>query len=208
MTSRTARSLALAAGLVILVAACGGASPTQAPVTQAPVTQAPVTQATQPASSDGGVPTFALPSFHGDVDLEKMIPAEIGGTAVSVQSMTGTEFMGTGNEQFTAVLGTLGKQPSDLSVAFGFNTQISVIAFQVNGTPGDAILEAFKNATADVGTLTDATYGGKSVKKVTPTDTSEDVSYVYTTQDVVFVVSGIGDALTDALLNETFQKLP
>jgi hypothetical protein len=208
MTSRTARSLALAAGLVILVAACGGASPTQAPVTQAPVTQAPVTQATQPAGSDGGVPTFALPSFHGDVDLEKMIPAEIGGTAVSVQSMTGTEFMGTGNEQFTAVLGTLGKQPSDLSVAFGFNTQISVIAFQVNGTPGDAILEAFKNATADVGTLTDATYGGKSVKKVTPTDTSEDVSYVYTTQDVVFVVSGIGDALTDALLNETFQKLP
>lgn len=207
MTSRTARSLALAAGLVILVAACGGASPTQAPVTQAPVTQAPVTQATQPAGSEG-VPSFALPSFHGDVDLEKMIPAEIGGEAVSVQSMTGTQFMGTGNEQFTAVLGTLGKQPSDLSVAFGFNTQISVIAFQVNGTPGDAILEAFKNATADVGTLTDATYGGKSVKKVTPTDTTEDISYVYTTQDVVFVVSGIGDALTDALLDETFQKLP
>ena len=208
MTSRTARLLTLAAGLVILVAACGGSSPTQAPATQTPATQTPATQvpATQPAGSGGGIPTFALPSFHGNVDLEKMIPAEIGGVAVVTQSMTGDVFLGTANNEFTAVLSGLGKQPSDLSVAFGFNANISVIAFQINGTPGSAILEAFKNASQDAGTMTDATYGGKSVKKVTPTDTSDDITYIYTTQDVVFVVSG--NALTDALLNEAFQKLP
>ena len=139
-----------------------------------------------------------------------MIPAQIGGVAVATQSVTGDVFLGLGaNNEFSAVLSGLGKKPSDLSVAFGFTTQVSVIAFQINGAPGSAILDAFKNATADVGTLTDATYGGKSVKKVTPTDASQETSYVYTTQDVVFVVSGAaGTAPTDALLNETFQKLP
>jgi len=211
MTSRAARLPALAvAGLVILVAGCGGSSPTQSPggtgtpATQAPpVTQAPVTQA---PGETGGLPTFALPSFHGDVDLEKMIPAEIGGEAVVTQSMTGEVFLGTANSEFTAVLSALGKQPADLSVAFGFNASIGVIAFQIDGTPGSAILDAFKNASQDVGSITDVSFGGKAVKKLTPTDASDGISYIYTTQDVVFVVSG--SSLTDALLNEAFQKLP
>jgi hypothetical protein len=210
MPSRISRSLALAAGLAIVVAACGGNAATQGPgatggaPTQAPVTIAP---ATQPASTDS-TPSFAVPSFHGDADLEKMIPSQIGGEAVSTQSMTGTQFMGTANEEFTAVLSTLGKQPSDLSVAFGFNMQVGIVAFQINGVAGSAILDAFKSASADIGTLTDASYGGKSVKKVTPTDTTEDSSYIYTTQDVVFVVTGTTNAPTDALLNEIFSKLP
>lgn len=207
MTARRAGTgLVLLTGAALLAAACGSNAATTAPTqvaTQAPVTQAPPSEA--PGSSE--VPgSFALPSFHGDVDLENMIPDEIGGEAITTQSMTGQQFLGAENNEFTAVLGGLGKQPSDLSVAFGFTAQISIIAFQINGVPGSAILEAFKNSTADIGTLTDANYGGKSVKKVTPTDTSQDITYIYTTQDVVFVVSG--STLTEALLNEAFSKLP
>jgi hypothetical protein len=205
---RNATGPALLIGAMLVIAACGPAAnattgPTTTPTTP-PVTQAPGSEA--PGSS--GLPgfSFALPSFHSNVDLEKLIPAEIGGEAVTTQSMSGAQFLGTPNNEFTGVLGALRKQPSDLSVAFGFNTQLSVIAFQISGIPGSAILDAFKNTSADVGTLTDVSYGGKAVKKVTPTDASQGTTYIYTTQDVVFVVSGT--TLTDALLTEAFSKLP
>jgi hypothetical protein len=204
MTSHTARWPAVAASLAVLVVACGGSTPTPSPAaTVVPITQAP---ATQPVGSDTGIPTFALPSFHGDVALESMIPAELGGEAISTQSMSGTEFVGAPKAEFTKVLGTLGKQLSDLSVAFGSNAKVSVTAFQIDGASGDAILDAFKDETTNGGTLTDVSFGGKSVKKVTPMDASDGLSYIYTTQDVVFVVSGA--ALTDALLTEAFLKLP
>jgi hypothetical protein len=204
MTARRAgTTLALLTGAALLVVACGGA--TTAPTTGASGTQAPPSEA---APSIGLPGSFALPSFHSNVDLEKMIPAEIGGEAITTQSMSGAQFLGTPNNEFANVLSGLGKQPSDLSVAFGFNTQLSVIAFQISGTPGNAILDAFKNSSTDLGTLTDVSYGGKAVKKLTPTDASEGTSYIYTTQDVVFVVSAVGDTVTDALLNEAFSKLP
>jgi hypothetical protein len=207
MTARTvARPLALLAGVAIFVAACGGGTATQAPATQAPVTQAPVTQA--PAATSGAVETFPTASFHGDVDLEAMIPDEIGGEKITTLSMTGEQFMGSGggSDEFAAIMTGLGKQPKDLSVAFGGTSKISIIAFQVDGVPGSQILEAFKNASTDGATLSDVTFGGKAVKKVTPADSDDGISYVYTTQDVVFVVTGT--ALTDALLNEVFSNLP
>lgn len=210
MTARRAgTTLALLAGAALLVDACGGSAATTGPSTAAVSTQATPTEAApSEAAPSEGLPgfSFALPSFHSNVDLEKLIPAEIGGEAVTTQSMSGAQFLGTPNNEFAGALGSLGKQPSDLSVAFGFNMQISVIAFQISGTPGSAILDAFKNTTTDVGTITDVSYGGKSVKKLTPTEASQGTSYIYTTQDVVFVVSGT--TLTDALLNEAFSKLP
>ena len=204
---RTGAALALSAGIAFAIAACGGNAATSAPTggtAGVPATEAPSTEA--PGSSEQPGFSFALPSFHSNADLEKLIPAEIGGEAVTTQSMSGAQFLGTSNNEFTSVLSGLGKQPSDLSVAFGFNTQLSVIAFQISGIPGSTILDAFKNASTDAGTITDASYGGKAVKKLTPTETSQDASYIYTTQDVVFVVTGA--TLTDALLNEAFSKLP
>jgi hypothetical protein len=207
MTTRHAGgTLALLAGAALLVAACSGAASTSAPTT-APTTL-PTTQPTQAAPSlEIPGSSLALPTFHSNVDLEKLIPSQIGGEAVKTQSMSGAQFLGTPNNAFAGALATLGKQPSDVSVAFGFNMQLSVIAFQIRGTQGSAILDAFKNTTQDVGTLTDASFGGKAVKRLTPSDTIEGVSYIYTTQDVVFVVSGT-TTLTDALLNEAFSKLP
>jgi len=207
---RTGLALTLFVGTALAVAACGGAAATGAPTSgtasEAPVTEAPGTEA--PGSSELPGFSFALPSFHSNADLEKLIPPQIGGEAVTTQSMSGAQFLGTPNNEFSNVLSGLGKQPSDLSVAFGFNTQVSIIAFQISGVPGSTILDAFKATSTNAGTITDASYGGKAVKKVTPTEASQAASFIYTTQDVVFVVTGVSSAPSDAILNEAFSKLP
>ena len=210
MTARTTlRAIALAASACI-AAACSGAGATTAPATQAALaTSAPLTQA--PAATGAGNPTFALPSFHGNVNLEKLIPTSIGGEALTTLSMTGDQFIGSGADtQLSAVLTALNKQPSDLSVAFGGNTAVTVTAFQVNGVSGSQILDAFKNASSSTlnATITDVSIAGKAGKKVTPSDTTQDVSYIYTKDDVVFAIAGAGGPLTDAQLTEIFQKLP
>lgn len=214
MTARiTARPLAALAALAIVVAACGNGAATSAPATQgAPATQAPATQApvaTQGAVATDGLPSFALPSFHSDQDLEDLFPDEIGGVDITVLSMTGDQFLGQGTSpELDAALSALGKSASDLSVAFGGAGTITIIAFKIAGVPASsietALFQAYQQQTE--ATISDATFSGKSVKKITPTDTSEDISYLYGVQDVIFAVGGMD--VTDAQLTEVFSKLP
>ena len=212
MTARiTARPLAALAALAIIVAACGNGGATTAPATQAPVTNPPATQGA--AASDAvptfAFPSFALPSFHSDQDLEDLFPSEVGGVDVTVLSLTGDEFLGMGSSpELDAALGTLGKTPADMSVAFGGAGTITIIAFKIAGIPAatieTALFQAYQQETGS--TISDATFSGKSVKKITPADTTEDVSYLYGVQDVIFAVGGTG--VTDAQLAEVFSKLP
>jgi hypothetical protein len=211
MTPRTGlRSVTLIAAALI-VGACGGGAPATAPAaTQAAAaTLAPSTPA--PVASAVGEPTFALPSLHGNVDLEQLIPTNIGGEDMTRMSMTGDQFVGSGADAtVSAVLDALNKQPSDLSVAFGGNSMVQVIAFQVNGVSGSQILDAFYNASKNSldATITDVTIAGKAAKKETPNDTTQDPSYVYVKNDVVFSIGGGSGPIADAVLTETFQKLP
>ncbi|MEA2674410.1 MAG: hypothetical protein QOI92_1602 [Chloroflexota bacterium] len=211
MTPRTSfRAIALLASALVAAACSSGGAATIAPATQAAqATTAPATQA--PAATDAGNPSFALPSFHGNVNLEKLIPTSLAGEPMITLSMTGDQFVGSGADaQLGAVLSALNKQPSDLSVAFGGNSIVTIIAFQVNGVSGSQILDAFYNAskaTLDA-TITDVTIAGKAAKKETPTDTTQDPSYIYVKGDVVFSIAGAGGPLTDAQLTEIFQKLP
>lgn len=205
----SAKALSLFAGAIVIVVACGpGATATGSPgaTTAAVVTQAP-TQA--PAATDGGLPTFALPSFVGDQELEDMLPDEIGGEDLTVLSMTGNEFLaGGGGEEMQAMLTALGKLPADLSVAFGGTMSVSIVAFRVKGVPASQILPALMTAFQEEVNATPAqvSFGSKSVTKFTPTDASEGVSYVYAAGDTVFAVAGM--TVTDAVLNEVFSKLP
>lgn len=205
----TARPLAALAAIALVIAACGNGAATTAPVTQAPATQPPATAAaTQGAVATDGVPSFALPSFHSDQQLEDLFPDQVGGTDVTVLSMTGDQFMvGGSSPELDAALGSLGKTASDLSVAFGSAGTVTIIAFKVAGVPGSSIFSALFDAykqTNDA-TITDETIAGKAVKKAVPTDDS-GTSYLYSAQDVVFAVGG--SPITDAELTEVFSKLP
>jgi len=207
MTARRAGIvMTLFAGSALAVAACGGSAATTAP-TSAATTQNPAAATEAPGAS--GLPgfSFALPSFTADTELEAMFPKQIDNKPLQVLSMSGSDFLGSNpaGDQIGPVLTQLGKQPSDLSVAFGGTDEIAVIAFRIKGVPADQFLTAYTQTAAQGATITDASFGGKSVKKVTTTDQPQ-ATYLYLKNDVIWTVSG--SALTDTLLNEAFSKLP
>jgi hypothetical protein len=160
-----------------------------------------VTQA--PAATSGPGATLDLSSFHADVQLEALFPDSIGGVPLAPFSMPGTAMVGGDSPEIDAMLTALNKTPADLSAAIAGGATFQILAFQVDGASGTAILDALFDAyAAETATAVDATVGGKSVKKVT---SDGEISYVYATQDVVFLVAG---AVTDPVLNEIFSKLP
>ncbi len=199
----TARPLAALATLAIILAACGSSAATNAPATQVPATQAPATQA-PPAA--GGPSLDPLASFHGAQDLEALLPDEIGGVPMTKASVSGTDFMSTlgGSEELGNALTALNKTPADLSVAFGSAGTGTIFAFQVNGVPGGQILTALFAAQSEGSTITDVSLGGKAVKKVVASGETSS-SYIYATQDVVFVALA---GAADAQLNDLFSALP
>ena len=204
------RALALLIG-GIAVAACG---PTGVATTPPGSPAVPTTSATEAAASQAptatqqGLPSFALPSFVGDQELEAMFPDDVAGQKVTVISMNGSEFLASGGgAELQAVLDSLGKQPADLSVAFGSAGTIAIIAFRVKGVPAAQILPALVAAyqqELDAST-SQVTFGGKSVTKFTST-TSADATYVHMAGDTVFTVAG--KEIPDSVLNEVFSKLP
>ena len=214
MTARRAGvGLALLTGAAIVVAACGGNAATNGPTQGAVATEPTVTQAPpSEAEPSFGLPgfSFALPSFTSDEELEAMFPTDIGGQPLTVQSMSGADFMAFGGSSTMGpALEQLGKTPADMSVAFGGTTDGSIVvfAFRIKGVNADQFMNVFTSTSGTMTgtTITDASLGGKSVKKVT---TPGQTVYLYTHGDVIWTVGGTGSAPSEALLNEAVSKLP
>jgi hypothetical protein len=207
MTARRTGTVTLFVGLALAVVACSGSASTSGP-TSAPATENPAPATQAPGFS--GLPdfSFALPSFTPDTELEALFPKEINGKPLQIQSMSGSDFLTGSNpagDAIAPVLTQLGKQPSDLSVGFGGTDEIAIIAFRIKGVPADQFLTAYTQTAAQGATITDASFGGKSVKKVVVADQPE-ATYLYLKNDVIWTVSG--SAVTDAILTEAFSKLP
>jgi hypothetical protein len=203
MNRRRAGLLALIAVTALAAVACSGS----------PATSAPSTSPTQDIPSEPpfsiGLPdfSFALPSFEANPELEAMFPDEIAGQPVQVLSMTGTSFMaGASGTQLAPVLQQLDAKAADLSVAFGGTAQVTVIAFEIQGVSAQQFFSAYVGTAqgAQGAAIADASFGGKAVKKIVPL--GGDVVYLYLHGDVIWTVGGT--SLTDALLTETFSKLP
>jgi len=209
MTRRNAaRALAILAGASIVLAACGqAATPTSAPggSQAAVITPIPTTQ--PPGATEGPAFSFVLP--NEDKDLEALLPDQIGGATTTKLSMAGDSFLmagGAGSAGFTAILSQFGKSPSDLSVAAGSTTDIQLFAFRVKGVDANQLFQAFvqKIGSAQGDVVSDATVGGKSVKK--SVSVAGDVTYVYASGDVLFTLDADAD-VAPALVNEAFSKL-
>ena len=205
----TVHVLTLLVGALIVLAACGPSGNATNPPAATIAPPATVAPATQPptATEDPGF-SFVLPSFKGDPSLAALLPTEVGGQALLVVSMTGDEYMARGAPELQAVLDALHRQPSDVSVAFGGNLAVTIIAIRIKDVPAtvirDSLLQAFQTGTG--ATSSDVTYGDKPVRKVVSANASEGVRYIYTRDDVVFTVGG--NHVTDAILTEAFSKLP
>jgi hypothetical protein len=215
---RTTSAIGMLAAGALLVAACGGNAATPAPsaaATTGPATAAPATQAapTEVPGATDAFPSFAVPSIHGDTDLESLVPKQLGGETLIVLSMTGDQFLGQGSAspELADALKALGKTTSDLSVAFGGTSAISVIAFRVKGVPADALFNAFKAAQTDQFTSESVSYGGKTETKITPSAGDNGIAFIYVKDDTMFVIGSAATSApvpSDALLNEAFSKLP
>jgi hypothetical protein len=177
---RTRHVLSAAAAVLLLAACQASASPVSSP-------------SPSEATTTSGAP---LPSFVGAPDLEATLPTEAGGISMQAFSMSGPDFLeGEENAQFTDFIESLGADISDVSVALAFGansdgTQIAnVLAFQVDGTSADELVEAFK-ASAEQGLVWNpATIGGKSVEVSEATPEFATPVALYATGDVLYFVS-------------------
>jgi hypothetical protein len=207
---RTGLGLAAMTGAAVLFAACGGAGGT--PPTTTPPAPGPVASGSIAPASDAlpsfALPgfSFALPSFTADKDLESMFPDTIGGETVTVLSMSGGDFvaLGAASKDVQTALQQLGKTPADLSVGVGSTSTLTIYAFRIKGVPADQFLGKYLSSTAVGSSVTDASFGGKTVKKVTTN--GQVAAYLYLSGEMLWTVGGASPS--DALLTEAFSKLP
>jgi hypothetical protein len=132
--------------------------------------------------------------------LERVIPTQAGGQTLTVESILGTGFADNKKhkaglrcrwysdqglrcrdvKQLAAVLSKVGKSPSDVSIAVGYNEtknkEIEVQATRVNGVSGAQLLDAVLAVLRDDAArrkrtlnVTAATGGGKAVTVITYT---------------------------------------
>ena len=210
------RLLAGAAGLAILLAACGGtaASPaatagaptTGTPATQAPATEAPATDpaATEEATAEGGI---NLPP-GGMNDLANALPAEINGVAYERAGFNGDQLgmygamAGLDDSTLTPVLEQYGKTVNDVNFAIatpsGGGSTAMIYALQIEGVDATQWMGAMNMDPADFETRQ---IGGKSVFAQ---GASGFNVYAYPKGDAVFILLLGDDALAEAL----FSQLP
>jgi hypothetical protein len=152
------------------------------------------------------------PSFASDPDLEALFPDAVGGQSLSIQSMTGADIIGSGDpddpsrQRLEQALALQGKTLADVSVAYAFSADgaASILAFRIRGGDAAALApilvpiiaqdQEFQQAASEV--------AGKAVIVFTSEDGS-DTAYVYTSGEVVWIVTATEPALT-----EIFTALP
>jgi hypothetical protein len=142
----------------------------------------------------------AAPTPATDVDLESIVPTEVGGITLAQESIDTDQFIDA-YPAFSALLGAVGKAPADVSIvqAQGSNPQTSEImtvqAFRVAGADATALMDAmldFWKVTNDV--ATPLTIAGKPVIQLGSPETDDQYkTYYYGYGDVIFRLGYNGD---------------
>jgi hypothetical protein len=201
-------AVALAAGLV--VAACGSSGPASTQSGLGPT--APVEPSIEVPTFDLGTfvpPSFAIPSFGSDEELEALLPDTIGGSIVIKTSMTGQGIMNLpAGAALEEQLGALGATVDDVSVAIGSTgsgpTAIVLFAYRIEGVSADQIFAGLEQAmqAGQGGDVTQTTVAGRPVTQVA---SGGQTTYIYLAGDTVFIVGG---QLTPELLEDAISQLP
>jgi hypothetical protein len=193
--------LAASAALAVFVAACGG-SATAAPSAAVPSTAASVAPSIAPSPSaeastapaaSGALPSFAIPSFNADKDLEALLPSTFGGATLKKFSFKGAEFLGQDpTSDFNKMVTALGLNTAAVSVAVAgdaaSDAAVQFAAIRFAGADSGKLLEVFKAASQASGDLVaSVNLGGKDVIKTK--DSSGSFSYFYVRNDVVLGVT-------------------
>jgi hypothetical protein len=186
--------------LATMVAACGGSpSPTPSP------SAAESTPTPTPSPTPAPTPRY---SNEEDAELSALIPAEVNGLAVVQPPIT--EYGITPGDIGQAAFGELGARFQSLVIAFVRTPRLSLYAMRVDGPVTNAELEPHL-ATAGryvgiAGLVREpwelSAVAGREVW-VRPSDGATLPGtrvYTWATEDLVFLMIGVDDALNQALL--------
>jgi len=211
------KQIAVGAAAIALIAGCGGGSATPSTSSTAPAAQpsasvataqsaapAPTSAATGTAASSGPSPVPPTGDKHADPALEALLPAEVSGTPMQLQSYSFAEVFASGGDRATvdAFLQSIGKSEDDGTTATALDPTNKlpggIIAFRIAGADPAVLLPAIVSVEqSDLGagaTSKQATVGGKSVTVVSVGSGVNDTEWVYGSGDVVFVVHASDEA--------------
>jgi hypothetical protein len=158
------------------------------------------------------LPSFVMPSFTSDKELEALLPDTYQGRKLTKFSISGEKlFNGTSqtSKDLAALLQSFGKGPADISYAFasdpGGQLKVTFGAYRIKGVQASTWAPAlYTIAERDtIGTtVTDVDLGGKSVKKIVAPKGKP--GYAWARGDVLFFVV----AATDALAGPAIAVMP
>jgi hypothetical protein len=208
-TSIRLAGLGLAAGALVLVAACSSTAVTAAPGASSAASVAPPASTSTGAGSSAAPSSAVLPGFSlpsDDKGLEALLPSTLCGQPSIKLSLSGASFAAGADPAFAATLSQLGKSLSDVGFAIASadptkaaNCGVTAGVFEVKGADGNALKTFFlAAATQEEKTYTESTLGGKDVFL----DTSETSkkSYAYFKGDGIFFVEAPDDTTSATVL--------
>ena len=189
--------------------ALGDAGATVAPVPSSVATPAE-SPSGSPAASDSASPepsqAAASPAAP---ELEALMPRQVSGTTLVVQSATGDQVLGTdaASKALVSALDSFGKKPADLQIAQAYDAagtlDLTVLGFRVPGVPvaklQPAVLQTWLFSGATGVTTKDTTVSGVKVTELSYGG-STSVSYVAIRKDAVIIVQSGSAAVAAAAL--------
>jgi len=198
------RTTAALAAVVIILAACGPAASESSEESAAASIEASIeasAAASEAQPSEGGT----LPSEGVVADLEALIPDTVGGLTMQKLSMRGSEFLlGEDPDPATVTfLEDLGVSPSDVSVAFGFSQDGSVVMvlFRAEGADSGQLLSGFKQASGASAESpmewSSATVAGKQVEVA---NDGASTTYLYAMDDILVFLATADSAAAEEVL--------
>ena len=189
--------------------ALGDAGATAAAVPSAAATPAGSPSGSPAASGEASAEPSQAVASPVAPELEALMPRQVSGTILVVQSATGDQVLGTdaASKALVATLDSLGKKPTDLQIAQAYDEagalDLTVLGFRLPGVSAEklrpAVLQTWLFAGATGVVTKETTVSGVKVSQVSYGG-STSVSYVAVRKDAVIVVQSGDAALAAAAL--------
>ena len=182
--------------------------------TAAPVPSSAATPAESPSGSPAASASASPEPSQGATspvapELEALMPRQVSGTTLVVQSATGDQVLGTdaASKALVSALDSFGKKPADLQIAQAYDEagalDLTVLGFRVPGVPAvklqPAVLQTWLFSGATGVTTKETTVSGVKVTELSYGG-STSVSYVAVRKDAVIIVQSGDAALAAAAL--------
>lgn len=146
---------------------------------------------------------------HAAPELEALLPASLGGVALTIESQTGTE-LSTNSAAFDTFLKTLGKTRADFTLASAYapgGLKGAAGIWHVSGADTNALLDAFKAALQGSSnvplTITEETIAGHPVTRIGASgELAQGPLYAFVRENMILFVQTPDPALAEEAIGK------